>query len=132
MEIILNTVIEYALEVLGILIITLIGYFGTKLVNKLKEKEGLENIALATQEVISAVQATVFELQQTLVKDWKKNQEGKLTEEQVALLKDKVVSITLAKLGTPILSLLEGAKVDIVVLITSSAEACILEMKGEV
>lgn len=132
MEIILNTVIDYALEVLGILIITLIGYYGTKLVNKIKEKEGLENIALATQEVISAVQATVFELQQTLVKDWKKNQEGKLTEEQIASLKDKVVSITLAKLGTPILGLLEGAKVDIVVLITSSAEACILEMKGEV
>ena len=64
-----------------------------------------------------------------MVESWKRAQNGKLTEEQVEELKQKVLEITLAKLANPVLELLVGAKVDIETMITSEAESYILELK---
>ena len=84
------------------------------------------------EEVIEAAQITVRELQQTLVGNWKEQQEnGKLTAEQIAELKQKSIEITLKKLSEPTLKLLESAKIDVEVMITSAAEAYIDELKWQ-
>ena len=130
MDVFMTVFVEYLAELLAVAAVSLIGYYGSKLLSKMREQEGLENISIATEQVLSAVQATVLELQQTFVEDWKKAQNGKLTEEQIDTLRDKVIEITSAKLSKPTLDLLASAKVDIIVLITSTAEAYILQMKS--
>ena len=129
MEVFLNVFIQCISEIVALVIISLLGVLSAWLLNKLKQKKGLENITIATEQVISASQKTVLELQQTLVEGWKRAQDGKLTEEQVNELKQKVLEITLAKLADPTVKLLEGAKVDVLTMITSAAESYILEMK---
>lgn len=132
MEIFMNTIIQYVAEIVAILVISAIGVFGSWLLNKMKQQKGLENIAMATEQVIKAAQITVRELQQTLVGNWKEQQEnGKLTPEQIAELKQKSIEITLKKLSEPTLKLLESAKIDVEVMITSAAEAYIDELKWQ-
>ncbi len=131
MEIFMNTIIQYVAEIVAILVISAIGIFGSWLLNKIKQQKGLENIAMATEQVIQAAQVTVRELQQTLVGNWKEQQEnGKLTAEQIVELKQKAIDITLKKLSEPTLKLLESAKIDVEVMITSATEAYIDELKG--
>lgn len=131
MEIFINTIIQYVAEIVAILVISAIGIFGTWLLNKIKQQKGLENIAMATEQVIQAAQVTVRELQQTLVGNWKEQQEnGKLTAEQIVELKQKAIDITLKKLSEPTLKLLESAKIDVEVMITSATEAYIDELKS--
>ena len=131
MEIFMNTIIQYVAEIVAILVISAIGIFGSWLLNKMKQQQGLENIAMATEQVIQAAQVTVRELQQTLVGNWKEQQEnGKLTAEQIVELKQKAIEITLKKLSEPTLKLLESAKIDVEVMITSAAEAYIDELKS--
>ena len=131
MEIFMNTIIQYVAEIIAILVISAIGIFGSWLLNKMKQQKGLENIAMATEQVIQAAQVTVRELQQTLVGNWKEQQEnGKLTAEQIVELKQKVIEITLKKLSEPTLKLLENTKIDVEAMITSAAEAYIDELKS--
>ena len=131
MEIFINTIIQYIAEIVAILVISAIGVFGSWLLNKVKQQKGLENIAMATEQVIQAAQVTVRELQQTLVGNWKEQQEnGKLTAEQIVELKQKAIDITLKKLSEPTLKLLESAKIDVEIMITSAAEAYIDELKN--
>ena len=131
MEIFMNTIIQYVAEIVAILVISAIGVFGSWLLNKMKQQKGLENIAMATEQVIQAAQVTVRELQQTLVGNWKEQQEnGKSTAEQIVELKQKATEITLKKLSEPTLKLLESAKIDVEVMITSAAEAYIDELKS--
>ena len=129
MDIFVDTLIGYLGEIVGIVIVTLVGIFASWLLSKMKQKKGLENITIATEQVLLAVQDTVWELQQTLVEGWKRGQDGKLTEEQVAELQQKVIEITLAKLSEPTLKLLNGAKTDVIALIRSAAEGCVLKLK---
>ena len=129
MNIFLQTILEYLGEVVGLVIVTLLGIFGSWLLSKLKNQTNLKNIAAATEEVIKAAQTTVMELQQTLVTDWKASQNGKLTEEQKLELQDKVLTITMDKLSDPVIGLLEGAKVDLMTTIMSAAEAYIAQLK---
>ena len=129
MNIFLQTILEYLGEVVGLVIVTLLGIFGSWLLSKLKNQTHLKNIAAATEEVIKAAQTTVMELQQTLVTDWKASQNGKLTEEQKLELQDKVLTITMDKLSDPVISLLEGAKVDLMTVIMSAAEAYVGKLK---
>ena len=129
MDIFVNTFIQYIAEIVAVLVVTALGIFGTWLLNKLKQKKGLENIALATEQVLDASQKTVLELQQTLVEGWKRAQNGKLTEAQIEELKTKVIEITMKKLAQPTLNLLTAATVDDLAMITSSAEAYVLELK---
>ena len=131
MEIFMNNIIQYVAEIVAILVISAIGVFGSWLLNKMKQQKGLENIAMATEQVIQAAQVTVRELQQTLVGNWKEQQEnGKLTAEQIVELKQKAIEITLKKLSEPTLKLLESAKIDVEIMITSAAEAYIDELKN--
>lgn len=129
MDIIMNTIIQYVAEIIGLLLVTAIGIGGTYLLNKINKNKQLENISVATIQVISASQETVRRLQQTLVDNYKK--QGALTPEQIEELKKLTQEITLDQLGQPVLDLLEAAKIDVSSMITNAAEAYINEMKRQ-
>lgn len=130
MDIIVQTVVQYVAEILGLLIVTAIGVLGAALLKKLNQNSKLSNIAKATAQVIAASQETVRRLQQTLVDSWKESAvDGKLTAEQVVELKQKTIEITLEQLGQPILDLLAAAKIDVEAMITNAAESYINQMK---
>lgn len=132
MDIIFQVVVQYVAEIVALVIISAIGILGAYVLNKINKNKNLENIADATSQVISASQETVRRLQQTLVDEWKESAEnGKLTPEQIAELKEKTLQITLETLAQPVLELLLSAKVDISSLITNAAEAYINEMKED-
>lgn len=129
MDIIMNTIIQYVAEIIGLLLVTAIGIGGTYLINKINKNKQLENISVATIQVISASQETVRRLQQTLVDNYKK--QGALTPEQIEELKKLTQEITLDQLGQPVLDLLQAAKIDVSSMITNAAEAYINEMKRQ-
>lgn len=132
MDTILQILIQYAAELIALIIITAIGVLGTMILNKLNSNHKLQNIANATNQVISAAQETVRRLQQVFVETWKESAEdGKLTPEQIEELKQMTQDITIEQLGQPILDLLAAAKVDVSALITNAAEAYINQLKGE-
>ena len=129
MDTILNTIIQYVAEILGLAIATAIGILGTWILNKIRQNKNLTNISAATEQVITATQETVRRLHQTLVESYKEAQGGKLTPEQILELKQKTLDITLQQLGAPTLNLLAAAKIDVANIITNAAEAFINEMK---
>lgn len=129
MDTILNTIIQYVAEILGLAIATAVGILGTWILNKIRQNKNLTNISAATEQVITATQETVRRLQQTLVESYKEAQGGKLTPEQILELKQKTLDITLQQLGAPTLNLLAAAKIDVSNIITNAAEAFINEMK---
>lgn len=127
---IISTIISYAMEIVATLAILAIGVFGSWLLSKINTNKKLTNISKATEQVIAAAQQTVAELQQTTVEALKAAQGGKLTEEQIADLKQKVIEITVKKLSSPTINLLESAKCDVISMITSAAEKEVLELKA--
>ena len=130
MDIIFQTVVQYVAEILVLVIISAIGILGAYVLKKVNKNKDLENIAGATELVISAAQETVRRLQQTLVDGYKEAApDGKLTPDQILELKEKTLEITMGTLAQPVLDLLLAAKVDVSGLITNAAEAYINEMK---
>jgi hypothetical protein len=111
------------------LILCGIGISGTWVMVKLAQEKKLENITEATGQLLEAINITVISLQQQFVEDWKKNQGGKLTEQQIMELKQQVIAITLESLSQPTIDLLNAAKVDIINIISTAAEAYILKLK---
>ncbi len=75
---------NHAVDIVATALMALIGILGAWLAAKLGQNKKLNNIANATQQVISAAQLTVGELQQTVVDTMKANSaNGKLTSKQV-------------------------------------------------
>ena len=132
MDTLLQILIQYAAEVIALIIITALGILGSYILKKIVSNKNLENIANASQQVISAAQETVRRLQQTLVETWKAAAvNGKLTPEQIEELKGLTQEITMEQLGQPVLDLLAAAKIDVSEMITNAAEAYINQLKGE-
>lgn len=132
MDTILQVAIQYAAEIIALILISVIGILGSYILNKIRQNKNLQNIGIATEQVIAATQETVRRLQQTLVEAYKAaSPDGKLTPEQIAELKTKVQLITLEELAQPTLNLLIGAKIDVESMITNAAEAYINEMKQD-
>ena len=130
MEAILDGAVQSLIEIVCLIVVSALGVFGTWLLNKLNQHKNLQNISLATEQVLAAVKETVLSLQQTLVTGWKEAQGGKLTDAQVMALKEKVLELTKASLADPTLQLLEAAKVDVSTLITSFSESYISQLKS--
>ena len=124
--------IEYGVQIAATLLITLIGVFGAWLTAKLAQKARLENINIATQEVIRAAKLTVGELQQTVVEDLKAaSADGKLTESEISHLGKSLITQTLEKLSEPAYALLKAAAVDVEALIVGTAENWINKLKND-
>lgn len=129
MEILWTFFVQYLIEIIGAAVLVGIGISGTWALTKLAQHKKLQNITEAVGQLLEATNITVTALQQQLVEDWKKNQNGKLTEQQIAELKQKVVAITLEHLSLPTLDLLNAAKIDIINIINTAAEAYVLKLK---
>ncbi|MEA4913994.1 MAG: hypothetical protein VB061_05460 [Christensenella sp.] len=129
----MDLLLNYGLQVAATLLITLIGVLGTYLTLQLGKNAHLKNINDAQKEVIRAAKITVGELQQTLVSDLKAaNQDGKLTQQEVAQLRQKLLDKTVEKLSTPAFALLSAASVDVDALILGVGESWIERIKQQV
>lgn len=124
-----NAIIEVAVQVLSTLAITLIGVFGSWLLSKMAKKTQLTNIQSATNELISAAQLTVLELQQTTVEKLKEAAEdGKLSEQEIEALGEALLSGAKEKMAKPSIDLLIASGVDINKIIIGAGEALIAQM----
>jgi hypothetical protein len=129
----MELLLDYGMQVAATLLITLIGVLGTYLTMQLSKSTNLKNINDAQKELIRVAKITVGELQQTLVSDLKAaNEDGKLTQQEIAALRAKLLDKTVEKLSAPAYSLLAGASVDIEGLILGVGESWIERMKQPV
>ena len=126
----IDTLIDYGVQVAATLLITLIGVLGAWLTMKIGKSTHLENINAAQKEVIRAAKITVGELQQTVVDDLKaSHDDGKLTQEEIRQLGQKLLDMTVQKLSMPTFALLKNAAVDIDAMIKGVGESWIGKLK---
>ena len=125
-----EVIIENVVNILGALLITLIGVLGTWLTTKLAKRAELNSINAAQQEVITMAQITVGELQQTVVEKLKAaSMDKKLTQGEIMELSTALVQKTLEKMSAPTKGLLNSAGVDIIALIHGAGEDWINSLK---
>lgn len=125
-----EVIMENLVNILGALLMTLIGVFGAWLSGKIAKRTELAAINAAQQELITMAQITVGELQQTVVKGLKASHEdGKLTKDEIAMLGKALLEKTVEKMSKPTHDLLNAAGVDIVALIHGAGEDWIAGQK---
>ena len=125
-----EVIMENLVNIIGALLMTLIGVLGTWLTAKISKRTELAAINAAQQELIFMAQQTVGELQQTVVDKLKAGREdGKLTEGEIAMLGKALLEKTMEKLSEPTHKLLNAAGVDIVALIHGAGEEWINKLK---
>ena len=128
----MDLLLNYGLQVAATLLITLIGVLGTYLTLQLGKNANLKNINDAQKELIRAAKITVGELQQTTVSELKAaNEDGKLTQQEIAQLRHKLLDKTVEKLSTPAYALLTAASVDVEGLILGVGESWIERIKQQ-
>ncbi|HIR32476.1 MAG TPA: hypothetical protein IAB83_10865 [Candidatus Faecousia faecavium] len=131
MELIVNALIENGVQVAVSLVVALIGVAGTWLSLQIGKVKKLQTVQLATDEAKDAAITTVLELQQTVVDDLKAAAvDGKLTKEEIAKLKNDLISMSMAKLSDTSVKILTAAGVDISAIIAGAAETMVGQMKG--
>lgn len=125
-----NIIIETVVQIFAALLLMLISLLGTWLTAKLAKRTELANIAAATDEATRVAQQTVLELQQTVVDNLKAaSADGKLTEEEIAELKELLLDGAMDKLSDTAKNMLTAAGVDISAVIRGAGEAFIRQMK---
>lgn len=130
MNIFMEIIIEYAVQILATLLLTLLGVLGAWLAAKFAKRQELTNIGIATNEAVGAAQQTVLELQQTVVDKLKAaNADGKLTEDEIKELGDMLLKKSLEKMSVPATKVLAAAGADISAIIKGAGEAMIQNMK---
>lgn len=130
MELIVNALNENGVQVAVSLVVALIGVAGTWLSIQIGKVKQLQTVKLATDEAKDAAITTVLELQQTVVDDLKAAAvDGKLTKEEIAKLKNDLISMSMAKLSDTSVKILTAAGVDISAIIAGVGEALIGKMK---
>ena len=128
----MEPLLNYGLQVAATLLITLIGVLGTYLTLQLGKNTNLKNINDAQKELMRAAKITVGELQQTMVSDLKAaNEDGKLTSQEIAQLRAKLLDKTVEKLSAPAYALLSAASVDVEGLILGVGESWIERIKQQ-
>lgn len=129
MELIVNALIENGVQVAVSLVVALIGVAGTWLSLQIGKVKKLQTVKLATDEAKDAAITTVLELQQTVVDDLKAAAvDGKLTKEEIAKLKNDLITMSIAKLSDTSVKILTAAGVDISAIIAGAGEALVGKM----
>ena len=124
-----DAIITVAAQVIGTLLMTLIGVLGAWLLAKIGKRQELNNIKIAVDDLTELAQQTVYELQQTMVEELKaKAADGKLTDEEIGALGVMLLEKTKKKMSEPAINLLEAAGVDINAIIRGAGEALIDHM----
>lgn len=123
---------ESVLQIVTQAVIILLGIAGTWATVKLAQTKKFSTLAAAVGEATEMAQQTVSALQQTLVDGWKAaNPDGKLTDEQIALLNQKLLEITKSKMSDAAIKLILGANKDLNAIIQDAGEAWLRKIKGE-
>ncbi len=131
-QVLLNTLIESAVEIVGAFFIALIGAFGAWLTLQIGKSTKLSSINKAQAEIITLAEQTVGELQQTVVEQMKAaSADGKLTPEEIAELGTILLEKVTAKMSISAANLLSAAKVDVAALISGAAENWIAMLKQQ-
>ena len=131
MDAVWTILIQNIIEIVSAAVLLGLGTVGTWALGKLGQDKKLKNITEAVGQLLEATNLTVVALQQQFVEDWKQNQNGKLTEQQIAELKQQAINITLNHLSQPTINLLNAAKVDIINIISTATEAYVLKLKED-
>lgn len=127
-----DAIITIIAQVIGTLLITLIGVGGAWLTAKIGKKVELANINKAKDELVEAAQTTVLELQQILVEKMKEAAaDHKLTNDEINELSVILVQRTKQKMSLPAIKLLVAAAVDVDAMIRGAGEALINRMHEE-
>lgn len=127
-----EVIIEVVVQVIGALLMGVIGVafaYLTKLVGKTKE---LEHVASAMDELESVVTTVVGDLQQTIVENLKAaSADGKLSQEDIYDLGKLLVMKVKEQLSNPASTTIQAAGIDMTEAIHSIAEAYIARIKRE-
>lgn len=124
--------IEQAAQIIGTLVIMLIGVLGTWLSTKLNKYMQLKNLTGALETCLNMTKVTVGELQQIFVEGMKEaNEDGKLTEEEIKSLNASLIARTKSKLAPEIINVIVSAGIDINQFILESGEHFVQEHKYE-
>lgn len=127
-----EVIIEVIVQVIGALLMGVIGVafaYLTKLVGKTRE---LEHVASAMDELENVVTTVVGDLQQTIVENLKAaSADGKLSQEDIYDLGKLLVMKVTEQLSNPASTTIKAAGIDMTEAIHSIAEAYIARIKRE-
>lgn len=127
-----EAIIEMIAQVVGTLLLMLIGVAGTWLTTKIAKRNELATIAAATEEATDAARRVVLELQQTVVESLKEScEDGKLSNSEIESLSGLLLSKAMAQMSEPAKNVLAAAGKDVSAIIQSAGEAMILAMKNK-
>lgn len=127
-----SVIIETIVSVAANLAVTFIGVFGAWLLAQIGKNQKLKTICTAVEELTNAAEQTVLELQQTTVDALKvASADGKLTQDEIADLGQKLLAGALTKMSDSGIDVLKAANVDINAIVTGAGEALIAQMKNE-
>lgn len=124
--------VESVLRIVTQAVFILLSLFGTWAAMRLAKTQKFQALSAAVTEATAMAQQTVSALQQTLVDGWKAAApDGKLTDEQIALLNQKLLEITKSKMSDAAIKLILGANKDLNAIIQDAGEAWLRKIKGE-
>jgi hypothetical protein len=124
--------VESVLRIVTQAVLILLSLFGTWAAMRLAKTQKFQALSAAVTEATAMAQQTVSALQQTLVDGWKAAApDGKLTDEQIALLNQKLLEITKSKMSDAAIKLILGANKDLNAIIQDAGEAWLRKIKGE-
>ena len=124
--------VESVLQIVTQAVLIMLSLFGTWAAMRLAKTQKFQALSAAVTEATAMAQQTVSALQQTLVDGWKAAApDGKLTDEQIALLNQKLLEITKSKMSDAAIKLILGANKDLNAIIQDAGEAWLRKIKGE-
>lgn len=124
--------VESVLQIVTQAVLILLSLAGTLAATRLAKTQKFQSLSAAVTEATAMAQQTVSALQQTLVDGWKAAApDGKLTDEQIALLNQKLLEITKSKMSDAAIKLILGANKDLNAIIQDAGEAWLRKIKGE-
>ena len=124
--------VESVLQIVTQAVLILLSLAGTWAATRLAKTQKFQSLSAAVTEATAMAQKTVSALQQTLVDGWKAAApDGKLTDEQIALLNQKLLEITKSKMSDAAIKLILGANKDLNAIIQDAGEAWLRKIKGE-
>ena len=125
-----DVIMEVAAQIVGTVLLAAVSVAGAWLTAKIGKYQELAAITAATEEVASAAQRTVLELQQTVVDGMKAaSADGKLSRAETEQLGRLLLDKTLEQLSQPARQVLEAAGKDVCAIIRSAGEAAVLAIK---
>lgn len=125
-----TVLISNAADIINTLILAAFGVLGTWVSLKLASSTKFKNVGAAWDEAVKAAKLTVGELKQTVVEKLKASHaDGKLTDAEIAELRNELFEKAKEKMSQPAYDILLAVNVDVRALILGAGEAWIEQIK---